>query len=216
MKALIDKRKAIFESSIPDWVKRAAKSKVVVGPNGNKAIAYEWKWMWDEVFDEREDGMVSAKVSDWDEALTCASCNRRIVHIYWVEMKDGEILPYGGDHLHIALGYPRQISKAQLEKLRYQVTEKKRAEKEDKELRIRYELYIKKRGAPDVGGANRLFFLSAGKKRPGARVIFLFNKKKKLIMRGDDLAVDRFLKYTTGWKIEDPETIRKILGKEAV
>ena len=77
MRELIER--LITEGTIPSWAHKAAKSKVVLGPNGNKAIAYEWKWMWEEVFSKIEDGLVGKKVSDWDEALTCASCGRRIV-----------------------------------------------------------------------------------------------------------------------------------------
>lgn len=210
MRELIEKKMRLFESTIPAWVRRASKSKVVIGPNGNKAIAYEWKWMWDEVWSNREDGLVSKKVSDFDEALTCASCGRRIVHVYWVETTDGEILPYGGDHLHIALGYPREISKSKLERMKNEITSAKQRKIEDDHFKAKYGMYISSRSAPDIGSANLLFLKSKGKKGP--KPVFLLNRKENAVMRADDIAIDRFLSYFPHWKVEHPSKIREVLN----
>lgn len=218
MRELIERCMQLHESTIPSWVKKAAKSKVVEGPNKSKAIAYEWKWMWDEVWSQAEDGVVGKRVSDWDNSMNCASCRRRIVHVYWVQSAEGEILPYGGDHLHIALGYPRELKKSQLDKLKAKITTErtlKRKEEEARELKKRYSLYISARSAPDIGAANRVFALSGGA-RGKSGPVFLLNKKDKAVMRGDDLIADRLVSYYPDWEVESPEKIRDFLEKNPV
>lgn len=106
-------RAGMNEGAVPQWVKAAeARGETFVGPNGNEAIGYEWKWKWGFKEDKREGGLVDARVSDWDSADNCITCNRSIVHIYWIKDKvTGEVAPYGVEHLHIALGYPRAVGK---------------------------------------------------------------------------------------------------------
>ncbi len=214
MRELIEKCIQIHESTVPSWVKKAARSRTVEGPNGNKAIAYDWRWMWEEVWSKREDGLVSKKVSDFDNAMNCTTCGRRIVHVYWVETKDGEILPYGGDHLHTILGYPRELQKSQLLKIRAKVTTLKKTQDEDKELKKRYALHIAARSAPGIVPSNKAFLFSGGQRRESGP-IFLLNKKDNAVMRGDDLIIDRFTSYYPDWKVEDPEKIRAFLEKHS-
>ncbi len=236
MRELIERYIQLHESVIPSWVKKAAKSKVVEGPNGNKAIAYEWKWMWDEVWSKKEDGLVSKKVSDWDNAMNCASCRRRIVHVYWVETKEGDILPYGGDHLHMILGYPRELKKSQLDKIKAKITTERalKKKKEDDEYRkSNYEAWVKALSVSCAhGGASAIrdaimkfndFYANRPKPRwmsdlndSSRNVVWLFNKRKKLLMRGDTLDVDGFLSFSPGWKVENPNKIRAFLDKDIV
>jgi len=203
-------------SPTPGWVKLAARSKNVVGPNGNEAIAYNWISHMDEVFSKREDGLVGKRVSDWDNAERCASCNRKIVHVYYVKTKDGKILPYGGDHLHIALGYPREMSKAKLKKIQNQVTSKKELERENREMEQHYGKHIQARQSDSIAGANERFNIGVnmGKlQRPplGSKPVFLFNMKTRSVMRGDMLALERFLQYNPDWVVMEPGKIRSLL-----
>jgi len=89
----------------------------VEGPNGNILIEYEWRTVEGEKWSDYEGGMVSTKVSDWDRAEKCVTCNRRIVHIFWVQDKDtGKVSSYGKEHLHSALGFKNELSKSQIDK----------------------------------------------------------------------------------------------------
>lgn len=89
----------------------------VEGPNGNVLVDYEWRTVEGEKWSEYEGGMVATKVSDWDRAEKCETCNRRIVHIFWVKDKDtGEVGSYGKEHLHQALGFKKELSKNQIDK----------------------------------------------------------------------------------------------------
>jgi hypothetical protein len=82
-------------------------------------VDYEWRNTLGERYSEYEHGLVSTRVSDWDGAEKCATCGRKIVYIFWVKDKDtGKILPYGSDHLNIALGYSKTLSKTQIDKFK--------------------------------------------------------------------------------------------------
>lgn len=109
----------------PDWVLRAARrtgnAATVTGPNGAKAIAYEWRWTGGIRYSQHEGGAVDTKVSDWDNAEVCAHCGVKIVHVYWVKGPDGEVKPYGIEHLNTALGYTGQISESKARKIRQMV-----------------------------------------------------------------------------------------------
>lgn len=193
---------------VPAQVKAAAKQKNFRGPNGNEAIAYQWIWKWDLVFSKAEDGMVDAKVSDWDNAATCSTCNRKIVHVYWVRKQDGKIVPAGGDHLHQLLGYPKELGQGQLRAIQRQVTDLDIKRKEEAGIRKRYEQIIAQREADSLGEANKKLMLWSrkagislppiGSESPGK--MWLVNMKKKKVMRTAGLAVDRFLSMYPDWE----------------
>ncbi|MBQ7609088.1 MAG: hypothetical protein IJU76_14155 [Desulfovibrionaceae bacterium] len=60
-----------------------------------KIVRYEWRSMEGERYDAREEGLVSATVSDWDSALISAGSGRKIVHIFYVDDGTGNVQPYG-------------------------------------------------------------------------------------------------------------------------
>ena len=93
-----------------------------IGPNGSKLVAYEHKTVEDLAYNERE-GYYSKQVSDWDNAGRCATCGRKIVHVYFVEDPDGKIATYGSEHLWQALGYRDDswMNTGQINKLRAQL-----------------------------------------------------------------------------------------------
>jgi len=89
----------------------------VEGPNGNILIEYEWRTVEGEKWSDYEGGMVATRVSDWDRSEKCITCNRIIVHIFWVQDKDtGRVSSYGKEHLHLALGFKNELSKSQIDK----------------------------------------------------------------------------------------------------
>jgi hypothetical protein len=111
----------------------------VEGPNGNILVDYEWRTISGEKWSEYEHGMVTTRVSDWDGAEKCITCGRGIVHIFWVRDKDtGKVSPYGSEHLNIALGYPRELSKTQIDKF------KSEFENLSKQKQIRKEELVKR------------------------------------------------------------------------
>jgi hypothetical protein len=190
--------RSYINESVPDSVKRAAKSKNFTGPNGSKAIGYQWQWKWDVKFSKAEDGMVDARVSDWDSPLKCKSCNRNIVHVYWVQDKDGNIYPYGGDHLHIALGYPSEIAKSKLISIRKKITNLENTKKHDAAIKDRYKSIISNLSSNSIGGANELAMkhgFGGGAMPPK----WLINHHTGHMIRASKIDIDRFLQFTNGW-----------------
>lgn len=199
---------------MPKWVQQAVRSgKGVEGRNGARAIGYEWKSYLGEKYSDYEGGLVGARVSDWDNAERCATCNRPIVHVFWVQEKDGSVRPYGRDHLHIALGYPRELSKNQVESIRRKVVNREQIEEKDATLRKHYQKYIELRASPSVQEANAAFSRGPMGKRLEKWAVWFVHPQRKLIMRGDDLLVDRFLKYTKGWIQSKPSEFYTMGGK---
>ncbi len=98
------------------------------GPNGSKLVAYEHKTVEDLAYNEHE-GYYSKQVSDWDNAGKCATCGRKIVHVYFVEHADGKIATYGSEHLWQALGYrdDQWMDTRQVNKLRNQLVAEQNA-----------------------------------------------------------------------------------------
>lgn len=178
-------------------------AKSFTGPNGNEAVAYQWIWEWGEKFSVYEDGMVDAKVSDWGRAVKCDVCGRKIVHVYWVRDKDtGKIEPYGGDHVHIALGYDREMSQSKLNSLKKKITSLAAQQSDDDYYRENYEKIVNARAVSlsednPVGAANMAFIKSKGR---GKDVVWLLNRRKRLVMRGDGLALDRFHDFFPEWE----------------
>lgn len=62
----------------------------MTGRTGAKITAYEWPWEMGERYSKREGGMVDARVSDWEKAVTNPHTGRDIVHQFEVTMPDGE------------------------------------------------------------------------------------------------------------------------------
>lgn len=193
--------------------------KTVKGPNGAQALAYEWRWKWGEKFSGREDGMVPAKVSDFSNSESCATCGRSIVHVFWVRDVDGQVRPYGKEHLHIALGYPKELSDAQAERIRVQVVNEDTSKREHEYQLQKYTWHVNHRAVP--WGDNVVYRALDAAKRAGARLTerarYLAHESQRLIMRADDLDIDTFVKVMPGWREIQPGTPiwSKVRGKEA-
>lgn len=125
----------------------------IKGKNNNKLVAYQHIRKPSEKYSKYEGGLVSSKESDWDRAVNCTKCNRKIVHVYWVKNKEGLILPYGQEHLHEAIGYQKPITKGQAENLRSRLE----IENQNKNVRIN-ELKSRAEGVKDKSTANYKFF----------------------------------------------------------
>ena len=191
----------------------------VVGPNGNKVVGYRWIHTQAEVDTGEE--IVVRDVSDWDEAEQCASCGRKIVHTYLVEHKDsGKVFPYGSEHLHQALGYPRELSKQRINQIRNQVqnldVEKQKAEslKQNYEHHIALRAVSLKEDHPDGPlGAMHARILAVKEKTPiklDMPATFLINREQDLAMRADGLAKERFLELMADWEVATPQEIREV------
>lgn len=171
----------------------------------SKFLRYEWISTVEEDYSTQEDGLVSKRVSDWDNAEHCATCGRDIVHVYWVEHSDGTIQPYGSEHLHLALGLPKELSNRKLIELQNQT----RSEDLEREQHIeKYKAIIDDRkvplGSDAVGLSNTKFLESRGK--PAVPPVWLTNGSE--VLRADDLAVDRFLQLFPEWREITPKEIR--------
>lgn len=196
----------------PPLKELARSNKTFKGPNGNELAGYQWVSRIEDVYSKREDGLVSKRVSDWDKAVPCSTCRRNIVHVYWVKDQAGKFEPYGADHLHVGLGYPRELRKAEIERLRQRVTDVSVQQKEEGAHRKKYEQYVKIRAVPLTGNpireANMRFLQSGGQGKPPPT--FLVNRKTKQVMRADDLALDRFVALMPGWERETPAAIKEM------
>lgn len=127
MSTALDRLDMLLDSlteAAPPWVRTAAQQDNFRGPNGSMVVGYEWKRAHGRKIKEGEDPSEVMLVSDWDSAEQCASCGRKIVHVYWVQNAEGVLQPYGGDHLHTALGYPNELKKHALTKIKGAVTNK--------------------------------------------------------------------------------------------
>jgi phage head maturation protease len=65
-------------------------AKPIVGPSGAKLNGYEWKWTWGQKFDNREDGIVDAKISDWENSEASSETGKQVVHQFNVTDRNGE------------------------------------------------------------------------------------------------------------------------------
>jgi hypothetical protein len=59
--------------------------------SGDKIVSYSWSWREGEKFDKHDGGLVNARVSDWDSAITNPETGRDIVHKFDVELANGEM-----------------------------------------------------------------------------------------------------------------------------
>ena len=68
-------------------------------------IGYEWRSKLGEKYSAHEEGLVPARVSDWDNHAVSEISNRKIVHVYFIRDENGEIKPYGKESAMKKLGY---------------------------------------------------------------------------------------------------------------
>jgi len=74
--------------------------KPITGPTGEKIVGYQW-------VNTTEEGMFrDRKVSDWSAAQTSVPTGRSIVHLFWVEGKDGKQTLMGRGAAQKSLGMP--------------------------------------------------------------------------------------------------------------
>lgn len=195
----------------PPLKELARSKKQFKGPNGNELIGYQWVSRIEDVYSRREDGLVAKRVSDWDHAQVCVTCRRNIVHVYWVRDPAGKLYCYGADHLHVGLGYPRELRKPEVERLKKRIDDVSVQQRETEGHKQKYAKYVDLRAVPLSGNstireANMRFMQSGGRAKPPPT--FLLNRKTKQVMRGDDLALDRFFDMMEGWEVADPKVIR--------
>ena len=214
---------SVTEAETPSKMalKMAAKTnKGYTGPNGAMLVGYQWIHHYEEV--DTGTDVVSKKVSDWENAEYCKTCNRKIVHVYYVKPKGSkQVEVYGADHLHIALGYGKPISKSEVtrphRKIKDFTVEQKRAD----DLKKRYEQIAKSRSVfatnkGAAGKANEKYMATTVRRgvlghgvKPRS-VVWLYHKQRKWLMRGDDLLLHRFLEVLPGWvQIGSPKEVTK-------
>ena len=172
----------------------------------NNLIDYEWKYEIGKKWNDREGGLVTAKVSDWDAAEECTVCGRKIVHVFWVENEEtGRIEPYGREHLHVALGYKKELSDRKINSIKTEAEIKKR----NREIR-REELIIREKD---------YFFDSVRhlKKINNSPLVdsigyttFYNHQTEKFITILDGNSEDTNILYSLGYATIDPNTARKI------
>lgn len=123
------------------------------GKNGNTLVDYKWLWTWGEKWSDYEGGMVSAKVTDKDATPEhCSTCGRAIWHIYYVkDAQTGEIKPYGKEHVHEALGYPRPLKASELDKMVYQL----QYEQKQKEAQVKHDEERRQKAIIKAGQYNK-------------------------------------------------------------
>lgn len=133
------------------WLKSAVKKNNYVGPNGNEVVAYVWKWKWGLRYSAHEGGDVEVRVSDWDNAEECTTCQRKIVHVFFVlDKADNQVKPYGFDHTHKALGIEKELSQSLITKIKNSVSippgQKELSKVDEKRLAIVFRLYQRMSG----------------------------------------------------------------------
>jgi hypothetical protein len=189
----IRKNKSLFEDKIiskytnKNWLKSALRKDNFEGPNGNKVVSYIWPWKWDirEIGDEVKD----VRVSDWDRAEICSTCNRKIVHIFYVWHKDDKsITPYGFDHVHKALGITKELSKSMITKIKNSVTipkdQKSLSSVDEKRIKIVLNAY-RKTSADTVTDAMEKMSMTYGFRQSFDYPLFYHkNERKYLFLAG--------------------------------
>ena len=165
------------------WAKR--RGYAVRGPNGNTFVGYYSPKAAEAIAFSREK-------ADWEQADRCSTCGKKIVHVFFVQdAKTGEVLPYGSEHVHVALGYPRPITRGKAQ-----------------ELKAMLPAYLLERG-------NYLAMLAQGYKTPeAASEVFQWESKGRY--DGRDL---RLLKWRESYLVVykgTEEAIRELLYDEPV
>ena len=107
----------------------------IIGENGNKITSYRWNWTDGEKWSNREEGLVEAKISDWETSLTNPETGREIVHWFTVVSPDGNIDVVSAESAAKMLGITtskvRSKSKSEVKKF---VEQGKKEESEKKAL----------------------------------------------------------------------------------
>lgn len=148
---LLESTTIISKYTNKTWLKRSLKNNNYEGPNGNQVVAYKWSWKWGLRYSEYEGGDVEVRVSDWDNAEQCTTCQRNIVHIFFVLNKqDDTVKPYGFDHVHKVLGIEKELSKTLLNKIKNSVTvpkgQKELSKVDENRLKAVFNIYLKASG----------------------------------------------------------------------
>jgi len=213
----------LITAKAPGWITHAlSKNRAFEGPNGNKAVGYEWIWTWGERYDKYEDGLVSCKISDKDNAQECTTCHRAIVHVYWVlDIEKDTILPYGGDHLHIPLGYPREIEKARLEYIKSKIVNKEeieRSKEQDERLKKEdleyFTTWLIKLKTIDLKEASKKYeafmdYINKHSINSSGTLPYSFITDGKEFAMVPSTQCKSFIKYNTGWYEEDKLVIQE-------
>jgi len=182
----------LFEDDRKRWVRInpskgfVSSSQGIEGPSGARFLGYEWR----SIIGEGKDG--PRAVSDWENAEICATCGRPIVHVYWVRIGKNPSTPYGADHVHLALGYKRELTPHQLTRL---VDQQRREQAEDiaradfaKALPIAEQL-VTNRARSTIVAADRAFD-DEHPFRPGQprrEPCWLFSDRLRITLRCDDV-----------------------------
>lgn len=99
--------------SFKDYILSSSSCQSLAEVKRPQLVGYEWKTKQGIRFSAREEGMVEAKVSDWDNALISELSKKKIVHIYWIQGEDGKARPYGKISALKTLGmYEPQLKKS--------------------------------------------------------------------------------------------------------
>jgi hypothetical protein len=75
----------------------------LVGKNGNKLVAYTWKYEYGLAVKDGED--ISKRFSDWSQAEISAETGRDIVHVFDIMDTEGKISSVSSESVPVALGF---------------------------------------------------------------------------------------------------------------
>jgi hypothetical protein len=99
--------------SFKDYILSSPSCQSLAEAKRPQLVGYEWRTKQGIRFSAREEGMVEAKVSDWDNALVSEISKKKIVHIYWIQGEDGKARPHGKISAMKALGmYEPQLKQS--------------------------------------------------------------------------------------------------------
>lgn len=76
----------------------------IAGPSGAKLVSYEWQWREGEKSHPTE-GLIPARVSDWDRAASSGDTGREIVHQFGVKLPDGTHRTVSSESVSKLLGF---------------------------------------------------------------------------------------------------------------
>lgn len=76
----------------------------IVGPNGNKLVAYQWAYEW-TMKENKEGELVDKRISDWTQAESSAETGRDVVHKFTVQKTDGSTVTVSSETIPSLLGY---------------------------------------------------------------------------------------------------------------
>jgi hypothetical protein len=79
----------------------------IQGPDGSEVVGYEWRSKIGDSHSAREGGLVSKRISDWDNSDVSTGTGRDIVHVFHVRRPDGTVTPEGINSASNLLGIPQ-------------------------------------------------------------------------------------------------------------